>query len=98
MTDRDPINAEILGAAVTQWLDQQNWLETTDEQEIWDNASHEFDVALEAVLLAQGVISPADAIESFESCITGIGDRIIIACLEDGAELSLYQDGHVNMC
>ena len=46
-TDRDPIDSQALGQAVTVWLNAHG---------------DEADIALEAVLVAQGVLTPGESV------------------------------------
>lgn len=74
--DRDPIDPRALAAAVTAWL--------TDD-------SDEADIALEAALLAQGVMNPSETVESFESDAYGV-----LVFFEGGEVIFLDIDGVVN--
>lgn len=91
-TDRDPKDASALGAAVAAYI--------LDARSVgaWSRADAR-DIAFEAVLLEQGVISPDDGIESIDILLgSKIAGDYICVCLDDGAELSLHRDGRVNCC
>ena len=58
MSERDPINAEITGRAV------QEWLKAVDRDEA--------DIVIEKTLIEQGVLSPADVIEEMSADVNGM--------------------------
>lgn len=79
-TDRDAINPEALAAAV----DAYRW------------NSDEADIALEAVLLEQGVINPSEAIDQIEPIVS---DELIglFIRLDDGTMFGISRGGAVHV-
>lgn len=61
MTDRDPADTTTTAMAVNAWLRALRTIGATSA------SRDEADVALEQVLLTQGVLSPADVVETIRS-------------------------------
>lgn len=72
---RDPANPEALREAAQSWA--------------WNPTSEGADERLEAILLEQGVISPADTILSIVEVPTCLDGLIVEICLEDGTEIDI---------
>jgi hypothetical protein len=56
-------------------------------------SADERDIALEAVLLAEGVLSAAEAVEQFEVVVEGPEIRGLFVRLDSGAMFSLDREG-----
>ena len=78
-TDRDAADTQALAQAV------RTYVRSTDRDER--------DIALEAVLMEQGVMAPTEAIESIETDAYGV-----IVTLESGEILFIDINGVVNTC
>lgn len=81
-TDRDAINPEALAEAITTWCCDR---------------SDEADIALEAVFLEQGVITPDEAIEQIEAVRNGSSEIIGLFIRLDTDEMfTVDRDGQVH--
>jgi len=81
-TDRDAINPQALAEAITVWRCDR---------------SDEADIALEAVLLEQGIITPDEAIEQIEAVRNGSSEIIgLFIRLESDEMFTIDRDGQVH--
>ena len=82
-TDRDAINPEALAEAIATWRCDR---------------SEEADIALEAALLEQGVITPDEAIEQIEAVRNGSSEIIGLFIRLDTDEMfTVDRDGQVRV-
>lgn len=88
-TNRDPINPQVVAAAAKTWSDRMGFTFGKPTQDECDEA----DIALERVLLDQGVISPTDVIEYFTESDTGLGIAVGTA---EGEGFIIWTDGTVS--
>jgi hypothetical protein len=81
-TDRDAINPQALAEAITTWRCDR---------------SDEADIALEAALLEQGIITPDEAIEQIEAVRNGSSEIIGLFIRLDSDEMfTIDRDGQVH--
>lgn len=84
MTNRGPIDPKACGEAVAAWLDHTG---NTDEA----------DIALEAALLTQGVLNPADIAEGMYFQRDSREHRVVHIQLGDGDWLEITPQGVVTL-
>ena len=78
-TDRDAINPQALAEAITVWRCDR---------------SDEADIALEAALLEQGIITPDEAVEQIEAVRNGSSEIIgLFIRLDNGDMLVIDREG-----
>jgi len=81
-TDRDAINPQALAEAITTWRCDR---------------SDEADIALEAALLEQGIITPDEAIEQIEAVRNGSSEIIGLFIRLDSNEMfTIDRDGQIH--
>lgn len=81
-TDRDAINPQALAEAITVWRCDR---------------SDEADIALEAALLEQGIITPDEVIEQIEAVRNGSSEIIgLFIRLESDEMFTIDRDGQVH--
>jgi hypothetical protein len=81
-TDRDAINPQALAEAITVWRCDR---------------SDEADIALEAALLEQGIITPDEAIEQIEAVRNGSSEIIgLFIRLESDEMFTIDRDGQIH--
>jgi hypothetical protein len=83
-TARDPVSPFSLAVAVDAYL-------------LGTECADERDIALEAVLLAEGVLSPAEAVEQLEAVQDGPEIRGLFVRLDNGAMFVLDRAGRVHV-
>ena len=91
-SDRDPADPQACGQAVSKWLDAYS-----SENE-GETSPDEADIALEAALLAQGVLNPADSANGMYFQRNSGGEhRVVHIQLGDGDWLEVTPQGTVTL-
>lgn len=93
MTNRDPIDQDAMAAAVAAYCQViSDYAFGKPSQDDIDEA----DVAFEAVLLEQGVISPDDVIDEIFAVMTDSAYKVQVVIAAENASFIVWADGTIS--